>query len=370
MYRVLGGAALTALMVSHAYAGGLERSSQSVGILFEKGTYAELAMGRVAPDVSGEHSAAVQPSLGAASSGDMTSSYTTTAFGFKTALNSQLDLALIMDSPIGANVSYPSATGYIYGGSTATIESTALTLLARYKLPSNFSVYGGVRHQSVEGEVALFNGYTMSTDTASDTGFVVGAAWEKPEIAARIALTYNSAITHKFNATENIAAVTTQFETEIPRSLNLEFQTGIAADTLLFGSVRWVEWSKTDITPAALFAATGTSLVDYDDDTIPYNIGVGRRFTPNWSGAVILAHEPSTGGFSGNLGPTDGYTSVGLAATYTHGNMKITGGARYIWIGDAKTEAPVAVAGVPGVTLGEFKDNTAVAVGLKIGYTF
>ena len=368
MYRVLGGAALTALMGSHAHAGGLERSSQSVGILFEKGTYAELAMGRVAPDVSGEHSAAVQPSLGAASSGDMTSNYTTTAFGFKTALNSQLDLALIMDSPIGANVSYPDATGYIYGGSTATIESTALTLLARYKLPSNFSVYGGLRHQSVEGEVALFNGYAMSTDNSSETGFVLGAAWEKPEIAARVALTYNSAITHEFNATENISPVTTQFDTEIPQSINLEFQSGIAADTLVFGSVRWVEWSETEIIPAALYAASGTELVTYEDDTITYNIGIGRKFSSSWSGAITAAYEPPHGGFSGNLGPTDGYASLGVGATYTYGNMKISGGARYIWIGDAETEASAPFP--DGTTLGEFKDNTGVAVGFKIGYTF
>jgi long-chain fatty acid transport protein len=368
MYRVLGGAALTALTVTHAYAGGIERSSQSVGILFEKGTYAELSMGRVAPDVSGEHSAAVQPPLAAASSGDMTGDYTTTSFGFKTALNDTIDLALIVDSPVGADVSYPAGTGYLYGGSTATIDSTALTMLARYKLPSNFSVYGGLRRQSVEGEVALFNGYTMSTDNSPETGFVIGAAWEKPEIAARVALTYNSAITHAFNATETIPPFTTQFETEIPQSLNLEFQSGIAADTLLFGSVRWVDWSAFDIIPAALYGATGTELVNYQDDTITYNIGVGRKFSDSWSGAITAAYEPSHGGFSGNLGPTDGYTSLGLAATYTYGNMKISGGARYVWVGNARTEAPATFPA--GTTLGEFKNNTAVAFGFKVGYTF
>lgn len=384
MYRVLGGAALTALTVTHAYAGGIERSSQSVGILFEKGTYAELSMGRVAPDVSGEHSAAMSPSLGTASSGDMTGDYTTTSFGFKTALNDRLDLALIMDSPIGADVNYASGTGYVYGGSTATLDATALTMLGRYKLPSNFSVYGGLRLQHVEGEVALFNGYSMNTDNSPETGFVIGAAWEKPEIAARVALTYNSAITHTFHSTETILAVDpanmvlgaqTSFDTEIPQSINLEFQSGIAADTLLFGSVRWVDWSAFEIAPpeylTAYFNPTGTALVDYKDDTITYNIGVGRKFSDSWSGAITAAYEPSHGGFSGNLGPTDGYTSVGLAATYTYGNMKISGGARYVWIGDAETEAPVALTGgTPGVTLGEFKDNTGVAFGFKVGYTF
>lgn len=330
MVRVMGGVALATLAAVPAFAGGLERSSQSVGILFEKGTYAELTLGRVEPDVSGEHSAAAATFLGTFESGNMTRSYGSTSFGFKTALSENLDMALILDRPVGAAVSYPVGTGYIYAGSTANVDSTALTVLARYKLPNNFSVYGGVRNQRAEGQVALFNGYTMTTDTSEEWGYVVGAAWEKPEIAARVALTYNSAITHEFNAAENISLVPTEFETEIPQSVNLEFQTGIAADTLLFGSVRWQEWSKTDITPAALFAASGSSLVDYDDDVITYNLGVGRRFNEKWSGAITAGYEKSQGGFVGNLGPTDGFTSLGVAATYTMGQMKITGGARYI----------------------------------------
>jgi long-subunit fatty acid transport protein len=208
----------------------------------------------------------------------------------------------------------------------------------------------------------------MSTDTGSDAGYVVGVAWEKPEIAARVSLTYNSAITHDFTAIENIAPVPTAFKTEIPQSVNLEFQSGIAADTLLFGSIRWVDWSEFDITPAALLAASGASLVDYDDDTITYNIGVGRRFSDQWSGAVTVGYEPSTGGFSANLGPTDGFTSLGVAATYTHKRMEITGGARYIWVGDADTAAPAPFA--PGTTLGEFTDNSGVAFGLKVAYNF
>jgi len=35
-----------------------------------------------------------------------------------------------------------------------------------------------------------------------------------------------------------------------PQSVNLDFQSGIMADTIAFGNVRWVQWSKFAIRPA------------------------------------------------------------------------------------------------------------------------
>ncbi len=112
------------------------------------------------------------------------------------------------------------------------------------------------------GEVALFSGYTMETSTETDFGYVVGGAWERPDIAARVSLTYHSEIEHDFEADENGAS--TDFSTTTPQSLTLEGQTGVAADTLLFGSVRWVNWSEFDISPVNFgLASGGGSLVDY-----------------------------------------------------------------------------------------------------------
>jgi long-subunit fatty acid transport protein len=183
-------------------------------------------------------------------------------------------------------------------------------------------------------------------------------------------LTYESAITHDFTATESFAIGDTSFSTTIPQALTLEGQTGVAADTLLFGSIRWVDWSEFDITPTAYDSAIGGSLVDYSDDVITYNLGLGRRFNDQWSGAVTAGYEASTDGFSGNLGPTNGNTSLGLGVTHTMDNVRITGGVRYIWIGDAETEAPAALGAPAGTTLGDFDDNSGWAAGLKIAYNF
>ncbi|MFN3663699.1 OmpP1/FadL family transporter [Yoonia sp.] len=377
------GAALM-LTTSMAHAGGIERAVPSMAFLFEDGNYLELSFGYVSPNVSGTQQIAVPPMLeispAGASSGNVSESYSLTSFSYKNQVNDQMAIALIIDQPYGADVNYAADTDYAYGGglsplfptangSTASIDSIAYTALLSYKMPNNVTVYGGPRAVRTEGQVALFNGYTMETSRETDFGYVVGAGWERPDIAARVSLTYHSAVTHDFRSEEN--GVATSFSSTIPQSLTLEGQTGIAADTLLFGSIRWVEWSEFDITPPGFASGPGNpSLVDYEDDVITYNLGVGRRFSDEWSGAVTAGYEASNGGFAGNLGPTDGSTSLGVAATYTMGDIRITGGVRHIWIGDADTEAPVALVGAPGQTLGSFEDNSAWALGLRVAYNF
>ena len=82
-----------------AHAGGVERSAQSVAILFEQGRYAELSFGHFDPSVSG--------TLGV-SSGDMASSYNSWSMGYKMDVGDRMALAVILDQPIGANVDYPA----------------------------------------------------------------------------------------------------------------------------------------------------------------------------------------------------------------------------------------------------------------------
>ncbi len=368
MGRVLVTTVGLAFGATSAFAGGIERSAQSVSPLFEQGNYAEFSFGAFNPDVSGFGAG---PFTGT-SSGDMAGSYGTFSFAYKRVLKDNLDIALIVDQPIGADVDYPIANApYPFAGSTAEVKSLAVTGLLRYKFPSNISVYGGLRAQRVEGTLhieaplALFVqnapgmlNYTLEGKPDYRLGYVVGVAWEKPEIAARVALTYNSAIKHTFDTIETGLApvpLTSTMPVEVPQSINLEFQTGIAADTLLFGSIRWVDWTAFNITPTYI----NTALVSYKNDVITYSLGVGRKFSDHWSGAVIVGYEKHEGTPVGNLGPTDGYKSIGLAATYTMDKVKITGGLRYVEIGDATT------------TIGSnFSDNSGIGAGFRIAYNF
>ena len=369
-----------------AYAGGIERQGQSPAILFQDGTYVEFGYTYVDPDVSGVQAivaGATSPS--GSVSGDITPSYSYASFGYRQDITEELSFALIYDQPIGANVNYlpNGGTGYFYGtgaGSQAEISSQALTLAVRYEFAENISVYGGLRAVTASGNVALFNGsgggaarYQMEAESDYELGYMIGAAYERPEIALRVALTYYSATDHTFTGTETTlgGVVPTTFNTTIPQQLLLEAQSGVAEGTLVFGSIRWVDWTEFDITPPTYTAGVspGNSLVDYDNDSFTYTLGGARVLNDTWTVLGSVTYEAQTGGFSGNLGPTDGRTSIGLGARYTSGNMTITGGVNYTFIGDATTEAPTPPFPA-GTTFANFNDNNALGFGLRVGYSF
>lgn len=360
MKKLLLTSAMT--MIAHsAFGAGLDRSGQSISALFEEGRYVEFSIGSVSPDVTGNDAA----SAGGSTTGNVGNSYFQLGAGYKADVNSQLSYALIFDQPYGASVEYGS-TSVLYNGTTAEATSQALTGLMRYKLNPNMSVYGGIRAQQIGADVTLsgaaygaLSGYNFKADNDWGIGYVVGAAYERPAIAMRVALTYSSEIEHGLPTTETIGGSSTTTVTS-PQSVNLDFQTGIAADTLLFGSVRWVNWDGFAIAPAGLGAASpGSTLVSYDNNGVTYNLGVGRRFNSQWSGAVTVGYEESQGGTVSALGPTDGFLSIGFGATYTMPTgTEITGGFRYIMPGDATVQS--------GGGTADFKDSSAIGVGFKV----
>ncbi|MEM9319536.1 MAG: outer membrane protein transport protein [Pseudomonadota bacterium] len=360
LYTKAAAALLATTAIAHA--GGVERQNQSVAILFEEGTYVELSFSFSTTEVSGTSSATT------ASSDDVSTDFWNGALRFRQDINDQLSFALIGENHIGADVRYDAGTGYPIGGSFAELPAASLTALVRYELPSSFSIYGGARVSRAEGNVSLpfASGYTLNTGTDTAYGYVLGVAYERPDIALRVALTYNSEYTHEFDATEGgpVPGVT-NLEVTIPQSLMLEAQSGIAEDTLLFGSVRWVDWTAFDITPTnyTTFVVPGGSLVSYDDDSITYTLGLGRRFTDEFAGAVSVLFEPENNTQGSNLGPTDGRIALGVGGTYNLPNgVEISGGVQYSWLGNTTT--------VPAVGTGDFRDNNSIAVGLTVGMGF
>lgn len=357
------------LVAGSAGAGALDRTGQSVDALFETGRYLEFSFSSVSPSLSGVSSTALGP---ARNSGDIAPSYRNFGGAYKADLNETLSYAVIIDQPFEAEVDYPLGTGYFAAGSNANFNSFALTGLLQYNMPSGFSVYGGLRLQSVEADAAISFApfgldYTAKADVHYGLGYVLGAAYEKPEIALRVSLTYNSEINHSVDTVETqrgLPDVNTSTDFNTPQSVNLAFQTGVAPGTLLFGGVRWVDWSNFDLDPALFQQLTNGSLLSYEDDIFTYTLGIGRKLNDTWSLAASLGYEETSGNFFTNLGPADGQESIGIAAIYTRDKIKITTGIRYIRIGDTVTRAgPVAPAA-------NFDDNDAIAFGVKIGYSF
>jgi long-chain fatty acid transport protein len=205
---------------------GLDRSNQDITAIFETGNYAELSFGYVMPNLTGTDV------LGN-SIDNVGSAFSQLSGAVKMDLNDQMSFGLIIDTPYGVDVTYggsPAST--MLGGTEAILNSTAFTAIGRYKFNENFSAHAGLRYQTLDADITLsglaygaLNGYNVLMTNGSGTGYVAGVAYERPDIALRVALTYNSAITNSFDTTETLNGAPLGVSTtdvESPEAWNLD----------------------------------------------------------------------------------------------------------------------------------------------------
>lgn len=374
--RRLGAALLTA-WASTALAGGIDRSGQGLGALFEPGRHLELSIGHAAPSVKGTD-------LAGGPTGDVVGDHAVASLSAKFDVNRALSLAVVLEQTYGADLVY-GRSSTLLGGTLVDEASHALLGLARYRLNDGFSVHGGLRAQRSSAEVRLaglaygpVNGYRVQLGPDTETGWVAGLAWEKPEIALRLALTWHGAIEHRLDTVETgplidpdgpgpasalpllNGASTTRIRT--PRAINLDFKTGVAPDLLLFGQMRWANWSEFRVDPARFLAVTGEGLIELDD-TRTYTLGLARRFDERWTGAVSLNYEAKGGALVSPLAPIDGRQGITLAVIHSRDGLTLTTGVSYVRLGDARLET-----GTPDTHRATMGGNSALGVGVKLGW--
>lgn len=353
--HALAATALTIATTGVAHAGGIGRDGDRSQILFEEGrNYLEFSAATINPTVSGSVLG------GALGSGNIQKSYQNFSLGYKHQYNEKLSFAIVANEPVGADVSYSAGTPYPFSGSSAEIDSMAVTGLVKYDFTERVSAYGGLRVQSLTGNLAIRTAglplppvYNLNVDRDWRTGYVLGAAYQIPDIALKVALTYESEIEHSF-----IDNTGTPFDVTIPQAVTLHAQSGIAQNTLLFGSVRWQEWTAFEIRPLD-FLGGAVAIASEPSDIWTYEVGIGQRFSENWSGALTLGYEEDQGDTVGNLSGKDGYTSIGLAVKYETEAWEVTTGVKYIDIGSARTSIGA-----------NFDDNDAIAAGVKVAVRF
>ncbi len=392
-HKVLAGTALLALLPGVANAIGLDRSAQAVDIIFEEGNYFQLNFGRIFPDVTGTDLAL----FGGNDTGDVADNFNRLGAGIKFQVTDRLSFAAISGEPYGIDLAYPTGESVAFGETRADVDTRELNVIGRYKITDTFSVHGGFRYTWLEANVTLaglaygpLNGYSASFDEAGDFGLIAGIAYERPDIALRVALTYFQGTEHDLDTTETVNGVgvgdlpaivlglpinpfSTESETtiETPDAINLDFQTGLNDRTLLFGRIRYAWYGDTIAAPAFYDAVNqpeieGTTLTEIED-TYSVELGIGRRLTDRLSGSVSVGYEPEDDDdLVSPLSPTNGQKSIGLGLSYAvTDQLTLAGGARYTWLGDAFAET-----GTPDVARASFTDNDVFGLGLQIGYRF
>jgi long-chain fatty acid transport protein len=370
MRRIVIGAVGLVASAGSAGALGLDRSGQDISAIFEPGGFAEVTYALANPTLEGFD-------LFGNDIEDVGEEFSFGSFAVKYDTAPGLSLALIVDQPYGADILYggsPATT--LLGGTAAELDSVSTTTLVRYRFNDAFSIHGGVRSVNTDANVTLsgvafggLNGYNVDLDDGEGYGYVIGGAYERPDIALRVALTYSTEVDLEFDAVESVGGTTVAVGTTTvtaPESFNLDFQTGIARDTLLFGQIRHAAYSATILSPDFFGGATGGgSITDIEDGT-SYSIGIGRRFTDSFSGLVSIGYEPETGDdLVSPLAPSNGQTSVQVGGAYTVGALTFSGGVRYTMLGDANPEV-----GTPDTQVATFEDGDAVSLGLSVAYRF
>ena len=411
---------LATVPMTGVFAAALDRSGQSIAAFLQPGNYAEAGIAILDANVSGNVRGGYTPNplispetlgLENTHTGSMADNYYFPTAALKIQLNDNFSFGLLYDQPFGAKASYKSNTksnstlssvGLNMGafhdgngnGTTVKVDTQSLSLILGYQPTINWNIYAGPVYQEAKGDVALYgvayggnsnvglSGYKAQIDRTGDFGWLVGAAYQIPEIALKASLTYRSEIKHDIDIKEskgqlnlsNIYKGSTKITT--PQSVNLDFQTGVAADTVAFANVRWVNWKDFSIQPYAFGKVTtsaqkpnGVDLVSYSKDQWSANVGVGRKLSEKWGANISVGWDSGAGNPVTTLGPTKGFWNLGVGAQYSPTeNYFVQAGIKYFWLGDAKAQSGADFG--TNNYVADFNDNHAIGYGLKFGYKF
>jgi long-subunit fatty acid transport protein len=306
-------------------------------------------------------------------------------------VNDNLALGLTAYDSGAIHINYQGAGGATSSyGPKVDLVSDSIAILSRYSFSESFSATAGVRYDEFKASNADIFGLSIYSATAaatsgtaiqkaqagaaaaddrtppsvssdSDVVPIASVAFEKPEIALRAELVYQGKSSVSMQTTCGLSACATDQSTGgLAEYLTLNFQTGIAEDTLLFGSIHKGKWSASQLSVADNDASTPTSAFK---DSTEYSLGLGRKFTDNVSGSISYNWEPEGSSTTTSLFTVNnGYKGVSLGVKYAVENFEIAAGYNYTKLGD------VTYTGAPANN--SLTDNTVSALGAKVTIRF
>ena len=145
-------------------------------------------------------------------------------------------------------------------------------------------------------------------------------------------------------------------------AMTFNFQTGIAANTLLFGSVRNSRWKNNQtVAPNPL---TGSAALSTFGDGQSYTIGVARKFSDTLSGSISAFNDPASGCDDASaLSPTCENRSISLGAKIALSDgMNLSLGTTWSRRGTATVDLSPATATT--------SKSVVTSYGMKLSYKF
>ncbi|MDB0053115.1 hypothetical protein N9F04_05310 [Ascidiaceihabitans sp.] len=247
---------------------------------------------------------------------------------------------------------------------SADVKVNTDALITRYRFNENFSVIGGVRQAKLKSSSVTTMAANYTIDPTSKTGTVYGFAYERPDIALRLEVLRSEKIEIGLEGLVAGAYAITGSSMIVPEATTVNFQTGIAKDTLLMASAHKVGWATSQI--EVTVPATATLNIESEfSDTTSYSLGLGRKLSEETSASLTYSWEDGSGATAGS-----GFTMSNGSKTFSAGvshkldALTISGGISYTKVGDVDVTHSAS-----GMTA-SYTGNSVTAVGVKIGYNF
>ena len=390
--NIFTGVSLVALSAGMAHAGGFELQTLDTSMMYAEGNQASISHASIDSSIEGYNTAA--EALGLPSKRQVVKDQTVTNVNAKFDVGDRISFGLgtYRAGSIQLSGGNEAPTpGVSPGGNlapTADVDLDTNALMARYNLNDNFSFIGGITQNSIKGGnvTTLAGSYDVASE--SSTGYIGGVAYSIPEIALRAELTYQPktkfATTTAFTPSTvgicgaaaadgadctvpavygayltNMTTTASATTLSLPDTLALNFQTGIAENTLMTASYRKASWGKSQINIAAPISI-GTTF----SDSTAYSVGIGRKFSESFSASLTYSKEEGSSSTSTSLFTvSNGSEAVSIGLQYKSDNITVSGGISRRNVGDVTVTDPAA---------GQMKytGNSVTAMGIKIAFAF
>jgi len=386
-YAAVGTLALSTTAVD---AGGWETGRLDTGFLYQDGTYVEASYGSLDYSVNGTTQANQKHEM-AKDQKRMSLSGKFAAGGFDIGLTSFGSGAIQMDGQgaavdttacktalqqytIAAAATPPSVADMLTQANSmgancsvvpsADVKLNTQALMARYSFNDKYSVIAGVRQSSLRKSSLDTLAAAYSIDAVSKTGAVYGFAYERPDIALKFEILRSESIT-----IDLVGKAATSLDVTgtlvIPEATTINFQTGIAENTLLIASAHKVNWTGSDIKLNVALVPPLNQASNFSNTT-SYSLGLGRKLNEATSASLTYSWEKGTNPGGASTSPftmSNGSETLSAAVQHKIGSITISGGISYTKVGD------VDVTHSTGLKA-SYAGNSVTAVGIKFGYNF
>jgi long-chain fatty acid transport protein len=293
-------ACLLATLGGVAHAGGFSRGSADTDILFEDGNFNMRSSVTYVTPTRKYKTNALNPELIGVNYAD---DYAIPSFALKLKISDSLSCAGTYTESFGGSATWPTPSGTLNKlDEDFTIYEAAATCGLKFDLSKGrLWVIGGVYHEDVNYNLNAVAGQLNVNLKDQNFGWRAGLAYEIPEIALRTQIMYRSGVDIKASGSAVAgpyftggapATVGASGETQFPQSVEFKAQTGVAPGWLVYGSVKWTDWSVTktlNLYVPDLGITNGNQYYWRDGWTVTG--GVGHQFNDWLSGTVFATWD-------------------------------------------------------------------------------